>query len=812
MKLTSYAMKKIAFFLTLLVFGSQLVAQTLTIRVVDADTSRPLPFVNVLFDTQNRGTTTNIDGFFNMDAQETDSIELSYVGYSRKKLAVQHLQDGDRITLEPAAIALDEVEVVPGENPADRIMKKVVENRELHRPKNLDSYYYQSYNKMTFSLTDETRTRFLESLGENPDSSQLKLKRFVDQQDLFLLESVSEKAYRKPQKEKEVIIASRVSGLEDPSFFLLATQLQSFTFYQDYIKLFEKQFLSPVSPNSWNKYLFILEETLFTPTGDSLFVIRFYPRKNKNFEGLKGVLKISSDGYAIESLRVQAADQMNKRMVLSIEQVYDQLPSGHWFPKALNSEISFAQLNLPGINFPDNSLTVRALGKTYFSKRVVNVPLEKEKLQGAQLSVSPSATQQSDSNWEALRSVPLSHKDSLIYQFVDSLGQQVHFDAKMNAIESLAGWRVPLWPVDLLLDRVAGFNHLEGLHLGLALETNPSFSERLLLGGYWRYGLKDKVNKYGANLGFKVDKESATKLFVLYENDLRENGAIQFLEQKEPFISRQLEAWYRTNFSYHQLYQAGVEGRLFPSLLARAYWKNYQIMDPWLIDGNQSLQALTYNKLGVQFRLTFKERLFRRRGEIYSLGGRYPVLHFNYERAVRTSSDRAYSAIEFKLSDSYQLRNLGESEFTLLGSLREAGGVVNLLSSPPASRPQLFSFYSKSSFSTMRINEFFTDELLAFFWRHNFGSLLFRYKKVRPDILLAFNAGIGSTAYDFQDGFASRYPSINKGYYEGGILVSKLVKFGFFTFGTGAFYRFGPYRLDSFQKNLALKFTIDLAI
>ncbi|MGQ7870537.1 DUF5686 family protein [Sunxiuqinia sp. sy24] len=812
MKLTSCAWRKCAFFLTLFVVSLQLAGQTLTIRIVDAETFRPLPFVNILFDAQNQGTSTNIDGFFNLNAQEVDSIGVSYVGYFRKKLDARGLQDGDQIELLASAIELAEVKVLPGINQAETIMKKVVENRELHRPKNLASYYYQSYNKMTFSLTDETRARFLESMGETPDSSQLKLKRLVDQQDLFLMESVSEKAYRRPQKEKEVIIASRVSGLEDPSFFLLATQLQSFTFYQDYIKLFEKQFLSPVSPNSWNRYVYILEETLLTPRNDSLFVVRFYPRKNKNFAGLKGVLKISSNGYAIESLRVKDAESTSKKIQLSIEQLYDQLPSGHWFPKALSSEISFSGLNLPGIGFPANSLTVRALGKTYLSKREVNVPLEREKFQGPQLSVDPAATQQSESHWKALRSVPLSPKDSLIYQFVDSLGQQASFDAKMNAIESLADWRLPIWQVDVLLDRVAGLNKLEGLHLGLALETNPKFSKRLVLGGYWRYGMKDEVSKYGANLGFRVDEQSDTKLFFYYENDVRENGVIEFLEQKEPFISKQLDTWYRTNFSYHELYQAGVEGRLFPSLLAKAYWKNYQIMDPWLIDGSQSAQTLSYNKLGVKLRLTFKERLFRRRGEIYSLGGRFPVLHFNYERALRASSDRGYSAIEFKLSDSYQLRNLGESEFVLLGSLRESSGVVNLLSSPPSSRPQLFSFYSKSSFSTMRINEFVTDELLALFWRHNFGSLLFQYKKVRPDILLAFNAGIGSTAYDFQEGFSNLYSSINKGYYEGGVLVSKLINFGLFTFGTGAFYRFGPYRLDSFQKNLALKFTIDLAI
>jgi hypothetical protein len=332
------------------------------------------------------------------------------------------------------------------------------------------------------------------------------------------------------------------------------------------------------------------------------------------------------------------------------------------------------------------------------------------------------------------------------------------------------------------------------------------------LGAYWRYGLKDKADKYGGDVRLKLHQKSNTSLFFHYENDVREDGVIEFLEQKEPFISRQLDAWYRMNFTYHEIWQAGVMGRIFPSLLAKAYWENYELHDPVFVDESLQSQPVNYTKLGMQFRLAFKERLFRRRGEIYSLGSRYPVIHFNYERALKNNSDRTYDAVEFKLSDSYKIRNLGESEFVLLGSFRESGGVVNLLTSPPSSRPQLFSFYNKSSFATMRINEFVTDEMLALFLRHNFGSLLFKYKQVRPDILLVFNAGVGTSSYDDQADFALRYPSISKGYYEGGLLVSKLLKVGLFKLGAGAFHRLGPYQLDSFKNNLSLKFTLDLAI
>lgn len=811
MKLIKAARVKSVIFLLLFTASFQLAGQTLSLRVVDANSLRPLPFVNVLFDGQNLGTSTNIDGFFSLNSESADTIWLSYIGYSKQQMAISDLQDGDQISLSPSPVQLCEVEVFPGENPADVIMQRVVANRDRHRPENLDSYRYQSYNKLTFSLDDTSRKEFAASLYEKPDSANLILKKLLEQQDLFLMESVSNKIYQKPQKEKEVVIASRVSGLEDPSFFLLATQLQSFTFYQDYVRLFEKRFLSPVSPNSWTRYLFMLEETLQTSTDDSLFVIRFQPRKNKNFQGLKGILKISSDGYAIESLRVSAADASNDRLQLSVEQAYDKLPSGYWFPKALNSEITVRGLNLPGSGFPASSVNLKALGKTYLSNREVNLSIDRQQFQGPQLNVDPLATHP-ETAWDTLRSVSLSPNDSLVYQLIDSLGQQNRFDAKMFIVESLADYRLPVGKVDLVLDRMIGLNKLEGLQLGLALETNPKFSRWLSLGAFWRYGLRDKKDKYGGDVRLKLHQKSKASLFFHYENDVREDGAMEFLEQKQPFISRQLDSWYRTNFTYHEMWQAGVVGRLFPSLLTKAYWKDYRLQDPSFVVAGQASQPVDYQLLGVQFRLTFKERLFRRRGEIYSLGSNYPVLHFNYERALRDRSDRPYQAIEFKLSDSYRIRNLGETELVMLGAFRESGGVVNLLASPPSSRPRLLSLDNKTSFATMRVNEFVTDEMLALFFRHNFGSLLFRYKEVRPDILLAFNAGVGSSSYDQQAGFALQYPSISKGYYEAGLLAAKLLRVGLFELGAGAFYRFGPYHLDSFQDNLALKITLDLAI
>lgn len=799
----------IAFLFSIIVghaFGSPITA-----RVIDASTKKPLAAVNVIFDHHYLGTSTNIDGYFSLNSEQVSQISLKYVGYEERQILVRDLHDNELLELNPKS-EKDSIPVSSEMNRADSIVREVVMNRQVHLLENLDSYQYQLYNKLTLLLTDDTKHRFLQSVELGTDSGVIRLDKLAEQQYLFLSETVSKKYYESPGKKKEVIIANRVTGFQNPSFLLLSTQLQSFSFYRSYIQLFKQEFLSPVSPNSWNKYAFVLKDQFLTKQGDTVFVVHFQPRPNKNFDGLEGVMQINSNGFAIQSIHAEAANKINGKMQLHIDKLYDKLSTGQWFPQAMNAELLISGMSIPGSNMPPNSINVQALGKTYFSNQRANIPIDNNVFSGPNLSVSPGATDQTNLDLNNYRPVPLSARDSLIYQLVDSIGREDSYQSNLQKIESLASWQYPIGMVDLRLDQLIGYNKFEGLKLGLGLETNPHFSKRLELGGYWRYGLKDKADKYGGHLSYRLDSLSNTRLFASYEKDIREDGEIKFMEQEQPFISRQLDVWFRRNYTYHKQYQAGIEGWLFPNLRVRLYWKNYELLTPTFVNPLQVSVPVMYNNVGVQLRLTFKELLFHDRGEVFSLGSRYPVLHFNYEKSLDFISDRTYRAAEFRFDDAYKLRNLGESQIELIGSWRDAGGVYNLLASPPFSRSKFFNIYRKNTFATMRINEFVADQMVALFWSHNFGYLLFRHRNFKPDVMLAFNAGIGRSKYDDQPAFNELHPSISKGYYECGLLIPKLLKFGVTKLGVGSFYRLGPYRFNTFKENLALKFTLDLAI
>ena len=147
-----------------------------------------------------------------------------------------------------------------------------------------------------------------DSLTHAADSDLQELEEFLEKRHLFLMEFVSQRKFKPPDRNKETVTASRVSGFSDPSFTLLASQIQSTNFYDELFLIWDKKYLNPISNGSTSKYLFILEDTMYTEKMDTLFVISFRPLKGKNFDGLKGILHINSRGYAIQHVIAEAAE------------------------------------------------------------------------------------------------------------------------------------------------------------------------------------------------------------------------------------------------------------------------------------------------------------------------------------------------------------------------------------------------------------------------------------------------------------------------------------------------------------------------
>ena len=108
-------------------------------RLPTAETSEPIPYVNIGFQHSLVGTISETDGsFFLSTTKATDTLLVSSLGYEVARLhMVQGTTQNFEIKLVPKSIALDAVVVKPGENPAFKILRRINDHKKQNNPEKL---------------------------------------------------------------------------------------------------------------------------------------------------------------------------------------------------------------------------------------------------------------------------------------------------------------------------------------------------------------------------------------------------------------------------------------------------------------------------------------------------------------------------------------------------------------------------------------------------------------------------------------------------------------------------------------------------
>nr|HNH66692.1 carboxypeptidase-like regulatory domain-containing protein [Bacteroidia bacterium] len=143
-----------------LLFHSTSLAQLTRIsgKVTDALTGEPIPFASVVFKKSTIGVNTNIDGIYTLESDTpSDSISAQFLGYIAVSLPVKKGQTQTiNFLLKASKVELKEAVIHAGENPANIIIKKVIANRDNNNFEKLNSYSFETYNKLEFDLTNIT--------------------------------------------------------------------------------------------------------------------------------------------------------------------------------------------------------------------------------------------------------------------------------------------------------------------------------------------------------------------------------------------------------------------------------------------------------------------------------------------------------------------------------------------------------------------------------------------------------------------------------------------------------------------------------
>lgn len=775
--------------------------------VLDSLQNRPLAFVSISVEGfPNASTMSNIDGQFTLDLPNgfPATIQCSSLGFKKEMRQLNEAPNSKlRIEMRPSSLQLREFEVKAGENPAHRIMRQTWQNRKIHDPENYDSYSCNTYNKLV--LTGRKDTTFAAKNDEDIRKAY-RVDSFLQQQHIFLIESSNERLFRKG-KVKENVLASRVSGMKEASIFMLALQFQPFGFYAPLVELDGKKLLNPISKNSEDVYSFVLEDTLFQGS-DSIYVIRFKPRKNVTIEGLKGVIYVSAPDYAIQNI-IASPNEESSTMQMTVQQQYKRDENGYWFPEQLNTDIVFLNIQLTGQKTFGES-------RTYIKNVKINPSLSAKLFDEVELDVKKDASQKDSLYWKDVRIEELGERERRTYIYLDSLSKEENIERKLKSFEALIRGYIPIRWFDLEINRILRFNNYEGFRLGAGGITNDQLSRHFGIGGYFAYGFKDRASKFGLEGRFYLFPKHELEFRTLYSNDVWESGATIFENDIKQQRAEQIRQVQVNRMDSEERTEVHVNWRSFKYLRTNVFIGQAHVQPKYSYSFSDFPENIRFSWLetGISLTYTYKERFYKSGKLKLLIGSKYPTLRleFIHGEDLSLGGITTYNKFIFRGDYKHQWRRIGKTTYQLLAGIVDGNVPYSRLFDGRGHlrKNSDFNAASMNCFETMTMNEFANSSFISGFFRHDFGSF-FKIKKFSPRFVVIQNTLLGRMKeVNLQNQRGISFKQANKGYFESGLQINNLLAVKSGGYGIGIYYRSGYYAFSEWRYNLALKLSFSL--
>lgn len=791
--------------LFLLVVHHAAAQYVVTGRVLDQESKEPLVFAHVVLNNGPRGTTTDLAGFFTMtSSQAVTKIKVKYIGYETRQIELETTTDTLEILLKQSTNQLSEVTVYPGENPADRIIRNVLENRNENDPGNLPYFTYKAYEKTVFTLEEDTT---ITNKRPAEDTTVVAIRNLMEKQHIMMSENVYERKYRNG-KYTDNVEATRFSGMKNPQFAMLVGQMQSFSFYKNHFSLGEQAFLGPISPNSWNKYFFNIEDTLMMEQ-DTIIILSYQPKKGKSFDALRGMLHVNLSDFALMNASAKVFDAQG--VEIKVQHRYEKLNDGTWFPTQLNTDFKMLGMDFAGFK-------VKGVNTTFNREIDLNEKVHAMDISSNTMELATNAHKKDSAYWNLQRGAPLSRKELETYHVVDSVGKTMKLDRRIKLLIAAATGRFPIGPIELDLDKIIDYNEYEGFRLGAGIHTSPNLIKWANLGAYVAYGFKDKEVKYGADAQFTLHKNLGLELRGAYYHDVREMGGQEFLVADNQSINEMYRDLVVERLDLVNGWNAGLRINPLRGWHFEAQFRHQDVRSKHGYEYRNELPTAAFDTISrylfTEIRLGFRFAPFEKK---LKLGGREIIQDKGafvlWVTATKGLKDVLLSGFDYwkadlKLQGKFRIRNIG-MEYWQLSAGWISTPVPYFKMYTPRANYEGLSVFSPNSFETMRPNEFLNQYQIAVHHRHNFGAVKTGINWIRPEFHWANSFGIGwlpdpnrHTGLNIQD--------MSMGFYETGLVIEDIIKVNLIGIGGGVFYRYGPYAFSDQIDNLAFKLSMGI--
>ena len=797
--------------------------------VLEQKTNQPLSFASLKLNSGQNFVTDSKGKFSFKSFENSTKLQISFIGFESKTIKIEPSKSFYSISLEKK---INEIEEVKISNKALEIIKKVIAFRNENNPQiKLKTFQFNSYNKLLVTAKSDSIQGRVDSLFvirkglkkfKKLDSTEYKFKKLVLNHDLFLAEKVSKFQFN--QNLKETVLASRMSGLDEPIYELIGFNLQSFSIYDPYYELFETKYNSPISKNPFSEYRY---KVLDTTKIDNRNVIAIYFKNKSRREnnGLEGVLYIDTETFAI------AKAVMQTKGVIEISGTHEfqffekeQL----WFPKNKSFKISKGKnkedIKILGgtIVFKDDtdesevkhkntsSDFTYLISETYNSNFEFNSDIDLKK-KSVTVEVFKSAINRKDNFWEKYRNEPLSDRDRNTYFALDSISKKNKVEKRIFLGRKIVNGFLPYNLFDLDLKTILSFNNFEGFRLGIGGTTNEKLSKIFKAEGYTAYGLKDETHKYHIGASIRVGNFSNSWVGFSYTNDLNEIASSTFLTDPKMFkvyISQPIST--NTFYSYKS-YNAFIETQIIPKTTSVWQISKTDILPKFnygfkIGDNLVKDFKMNYASFSIQWN-PFSDYMQTPRGKI-EIDKRYPKFTFQFTQTLPKflNNDLVFAKVDFKVDWAKRYINGQKTSLLFKSGFGEGDiPITHLYNTSPNSLLNESLFYrflsiiTEDSFETMYFNEFFSDKYVFFQAKHEFKRM--KFSKNFGTSIAFINRTAWGNLENKERHVGLDFKTLDKGFYEFGIEFNQIFK----GLGVGSFYRYGANSLPGFYDNFAIK-------
>ena len=406
--------------LLILLPGIHVLAIKVTGKVTD-DKGNALAYASILIKGTTRGVTAGNEGRYALDlAPGTYTLVCQYVGYTRREKTITVGTEALTVDfqLSPQQLSMAEVVVRPGgEDPAYAIIRHAIKKRKDYETP-LDSFTCEAYVKT------QIRTRKL------PDRLMGQRIQPKDKQDMgvdsagkgiiYLSESLSKVAFKRPDKLKLEVLSGRESGSGGFGFSFPVF----INFYNNNVtaldKLSPRGFVSPIADGALNYYRYKFLGSYFED-GREINKIQVIPRRK--FEPLfSGTIEIVEGDWRIHSLDLflYKTAQLQILDTVEIRQIHAPIDTDSPASSAgkniwqVKDQVVYFTFNIFGIDAVGTFLDVY---NDYnpdprFHKRFFNNVL---------IRYDTAGNKKTKAFWDSIRPLPLEPDEKVNYTLRDSI-------------------------------------------------------------------------------------------------------------------------------------------------------------------------------------------------------------------------------------------------------------------------------------------------------------------------------------------------------------------------------------------------------